>query len=147
MDKKQTNLSPELKEIYDRVMNTSATPKPNVTPTPPTQTPPQADKPSHPENQPAHAAAPSEMPKPGISMPSIPDAADQALTSSPPRPASTVDGTKPFSFSGTASTSKNDAKPGEKKSKISLPILIILGIAFIAVWGVFWLVMLGFINR
>lgn len=147
MDKKQTNLSPELKEIYDRVMNTSAAPKPSTPPTPP----PHVEAPSSahptPPSQALHETPPAPHTSAGITMPSLPDSADQALTSSPPRPVSIADGTKPFSFSGTASAPKEEAKPGGKKSGISLPILIVLGIAFIAVWGVFWLVILGFINR
>lgn len=150
MDKKQTNLSPELKEIYDRVMNTSATAKtaaPAAPPPPITPSPALSHTPPPPTPGPSPAAHPAPARPSEITMPSVPDTADGALTSSPPRPVSVVDGTKPFSFSGTASTPKEEAKPGEKKAGISMPILIVLGVAFVAVWGVFWLVILGFINR
>lgn len=141
--KKQTNLTPELKEIYDRVMNTSANSKPATATQPPIPPPTPINTPT--TTPPLHATPPPSPASSGLSMPSIPDAADSALTSSPPRPMSSVDGTKPFSFSGTAHTA--DSNSTDKKKGISLPLLIVLGVAFVAVWAVFWLVILGFINR
>ncbi len=157
--KKQTNLTPELKEIYDRVMNTSAAPKPAASPQspssplasptpPPTPASPTTPPPTSEPTMAPLGASPTTSP-PGIGMPNT-NTAEEALTSSPPRPVSQVDGTKPFSFSGTASSTpatKDTSAKSLKKPVISMPILIVLGIAFVAVWAVFWLVILGFISR
>jgi len=35
----------------------------------------------------------------------------------------------------------------KSKSKISLPVLIVLGLVFIIVWGLFWAIIFGFIKR
>lgn len=133
--KKQTNLTPELKEIYDRVMNTSAGSKTPTAPSSLPTTPPAANNP----------LPPTPAPSPSISIPTAPETADEALTSSPPRPVSAMDGTKPFSFSGTAHTTE-EANGTAKKKGLSLSILILLGIVFVSVWTFFCLVIFGFIK-
>lgn len=159
MDSKKTNLTPELKEIYDRVMNTqSAKDKPTPTPiAPPSTTPP----PLPPTNTPPLAppmphVPPQAVPSPAQSaqtIPSVQTPAEDALTSSPARPVSEGN---TFSFSGTVHNAPVDQKikdkkgevTGEKKkARLSLPILIALGIVFLIVWCVFWAVIFGFIKR
>jgi hypothetical protein len=147
MDPKKSNLTPELKEIYDRVMNTTATPK----------TPPKA--PVAPQVSKADTAPSmnSLNPAPSVNTaslnPSPPTPAEDALTNTPARPLSSQN---TFSFSGKAepmpeapSVSLDETVSKKKKSqmKLSLPILITLGIAFIIVWGLFWAVMFGIIKR
>lgn len=191
MDSKKTNLTPELKEIYDRVMNTSSAPQPTptvpTTPASPTSGAPTtlnslsgqpivADAmPANPLNPPtlpispippvagpstSGITAPAEsaglpsmpsMPASPDTMAGLPTPAEQALTNTPARPISEGN---TFAFNGTVKneTPANGAQPAAgavvaKKAKISLPILIILGIALIAVWGVFWALILGIIQR
>lgn len=197
MDAKKTNLTPELKEIYDRVMNASGKPSPI---SPSQAAPPLAQNPSIqsaqplPQSTPPSTSGPIVSPfggsdlntrpmtnlnipegltAPSTSMPSLPDiqtpgnamptmvapnmttaplttAADQALSSVPPRP---VNEGNTFSFNGTskqeapAPTSPGAMVATKKKSKISKPILIILGLAFIIVWGIFWAIIMGIIKR
>lgn len=202
MDGKKTNLTPELKEIYDRVMNTSggapATPPssqsqgvPPVTPTainpmdPPPVDPmatnhsiPTANQnPMNPMNvvqapaMPMTPGAPPVLPSdstptngtpimptfaaPGLTLspPTMdPTPAEQALTSTPARP---VTEGNTFAFGGghatpapaPAQTANGALTPAKKKAKISMPIIIVLGVAFVAVWGVFWAIIFGFIQR
>jgi hypothetical protein len=74
--------------------------------------------------------------------------ADQALTNGPPQP---VAGGGAFSYSGGNVKSSiphaNAQTAGKKKVKISKPILIALGVVFIIVWGVFWAIIFGIIQR
>lgn len=149
MDPKKSNLTPELKEIYDRVMNTTATPK----------TPPKA--PAAPPAPKADTTQTLSMdslnPAPSVNTASLnpapPTPAEDALTNTPARPLSSQN---TFSFSGKAEPMPEapsvslDETAGKKKKnqmKLSLPILIALGIAFILVWGLFWAVMFGIIKR
>lgn len=159
MDNKKTNLTPELKEIYDRVMNTTAPQK--VTSTPP---PVQPNVPaSTPLSPPVHTDIPNPLNAPPAAIPAMPlmppslntslggtTPAENALSSTPARPVSEIDN-KAFSFSGTAPTPpavpQTDKAIGKKESKMSLPVLIVIGIVFLVVWGVFWAIIFGFIKR
>lgn len=164
MDSKKTNLTPELKEIYDRVMNTSRqAQKPATAPTPPSPTPTTQAPPAAPTTQApplgmpvatsissSDAASPPSMaptPTPAVqsmgipSLPEMPTTAEDALTSTPARP---VTSGNTIAFSGNVKDTQTVAV--KKKSKISAPILIVLGIVFIAVWGVFWAVILGLVK-
>lgn len=134
--KKSANLTPELKEIYDRVMNT--------TPTPKLATPPPVQAPSALPQTPTSPQAPTPSPK-AQPVPSL-NAADEALSETPPRPLTTGN---TFSFNGTvkAQSDENSVATTKGKSKISLPILIVLGIVFIVVWAVFWAIIFGFIKH
>lgn len=148
MDPKKSNLTPELKEIYDRVMNTTATPKtppkaPTVPPAPKADTQAPAMNSLNPTPTANAASLNSQQPTP----------AEDALTNTPARPLSSQN---TFSFSGKAEPMPEapsvslDETVGKKKKnqmKLSLPILIVLGIAFIVVWGLFWAVMFGIIKR
>lgn len=126
MDSKQ-NLTPELKEIYDRVMNTpagakSATAQPTVTaqpttaPAPPTThngTPPPTASaiPAAPTMTPPTAAIPVP-PAPTIAEATPPVDSSEYLSSAQPRPLQDI-GTKPFSFSGkvVTATTADAVKP------------------------------------
>lgn len=177
MDSKKTNLTPELKEIYDRVMNTSGKPVTKVPPQAPVQSAPAAPPaapnpldpgltagpPPSPEHQPATTpqvpAMPAAPAPPAPSMPTMPNPensampeptpAEQALTNTPARPLSEGN---TFAFNGTV---KNPIKPAttptevttKKKAKISLPVIIVLGVVFIVAWGIFWAIALGLIQR
>lgn len=168
MDTKKTNLTPELKEIYDRVMNTSAgtpqsiTPKATSEPLLPTA-PPAPTQPAVSTNLPQQptitsvaplagtplgqqAAPVMPPPTPAPEMPSMPVTAEEALTNTPARP---LTGGNTFSYNGSPSpTIMNapQAKAAKGKFKMSLPILIAVGVVFIVVWGVFWAIILGFIK-
>lgn len=169
MDAKKANLTPELKEIYDRVMNTSNAPKtavnpaqgqiPQVPPIPqnPTVSSPQAPSmPSvgapiqadQPQNtalqQPQMDAAPQMPPLPGAPAMPPPTPAEEALTSAPARPLSEGGA---FAFNGNAKTASAPQAGEKKKARISKPILIVLGVVFVVVWGVFWAIIFGFIER
>ena len=175
MDTKKTNLTPELKEIYDRVMNTSATPQtstpkataepfqpsvppPPVQPATSTNLPPQpnaaATPPTGAAPQQQSATTPASPAMPPIeapSMPSMPASAEEALTSTPARP---LNEGNTFSFSGNTPTSAimnapqaAAAKAPKGKIKLTVPLLIGIGVVFIAVWGVFWAIILGFIKH
>lgn len=169
MDTKKTNLTPELKEIYDRVMNTSntsqVTPKATAEPLQPSVAPigaPNAPSPTVPQPvaatpQPSVSAQPAAtapvMPPPTASpsMPPMPGTAEDALSNTPPRP---IAEGNTFSFSGSAPSSSimnapqaAAAKAPKGKFKLSIPVLIAIGIVFIVVWGVFWAIIFGFIKR
>lgn len=203
MDAKKTNLTPELKEIYDRVMNTSSGPKPatpeanptsvgapaattldvagspvppivvpadmpapqQAAPSPvpgaPIAPPPLPQMPTTPLATPPPPAiampnlsmgGPPAMPEP-LQMPPIPTPAEQALSSTPARQVSEGN---TFSFSGTATPPPTTTPPvagapgktdGKKKMKLSLPVIIGLGVVFLIVWIVFWALVFGFIPR
>ncbi len=170
MDAKKTNLTPELKEIYDRVMNTKGTPvggngalpttPPPVATSLQTQMPQTADATQMPSlgTPPAMPAAPvMAQPAQAAQMPAAPNFgaqplgtnAEQALSSTPARPISEGN---TFAFNGGSvkpapGPSTQTAEGAKKKAKISLPILIVLGVVFIVVWGVFWAIVLGLIQR
>ena len=179
MDSKKTNLTPELKEIYDRVMNTSAAPKAPAAPPPlpttpaplvgaPTLTPPPTINPINAATSPQAPPMPQMPAAPTIGAPidspgmppppqmptmptdlGMPSPAEQALSNTPARPLSEGN---TFSFNGVAhapqpATATGAAVTPKKKAKISLPVLIVLGVVFIAVWGVFWAIIFGFIKR
>lgn len=174
MDSKKTTLTPELKEIYDRVMNTTGASQPQkpapADPTPPSSSPPpitlnQLDPAKTPppvltpppriDPMPQALQNPTIPPPPAPASPQMPSLspADQALTNTPLKPV--TDGNT-FAFNGATTDPKqqqapqapqaNAPAPEKKKSKISLPILIAVGAVFLIVWGVFWAVFLGIIN-
>lgn len=170
MDAKKTNLTPELKEIYDRVMNTKGTPVSAAggslpvsqnpaggsvppplpaTPGPVTPLPPAASSqmPSIGDIPAPQAAVATPQMAQTPEMPPL-GGAEQALTSTPARPISEGN---TFSFNGgsvkPAPAAAQASDTTKKKAKISLPILVVLGLAFIVVWGVFWAIVLGLIQR
>jgi hypothetical protein len=81
----------------------------------------------------------------------MPGTAEEALTSTPARPISEGN---TFSFKGSSTPAPVSSTPQEKaanppkgKLKISVPVLLVVGLVFIIVWGIFWAIILGFIKR
>jgi hypothetical protein len=91
-----------------------------------------------------------QLPNTNLGMsPMSPSPAEQALSNTPARPLSEGN---TFSFNGVAQPPQAaNGKPAtvaaKKGSKISLPILIVLGLVFVVIWGVFWAILFGFIKR
>ncbi len=142
--KKQQNLTPELKQIYERVMNTQVkkdTPQASATPQPATTTttPPPASPTTPPEN-----TAPATP-----QTPQAPAQNEAFLSSVPPRPI--TDSSKPFVFTGKAPKPEEHAQQPSgsptatptKSKKISTPIIVVLVVVLVIVWGVFWAKLLG----
>jgi len=155
-NKAPQNLSPDLKQIYDRVMNTpakggSVTPPPPSTPTstpPPIATP--TASPANPPQSVTVAPIVDNQPKPSAEInPTIPPQPpmqsvenEPFLTSAPPRPLQRSVGVKSFAL---GKEKKEDSKPAiagtatEKKGMSKVLIGILIGIFFIA-WTFFWVV-------
>lgn len=141
--KKQQNLTPELKQIYERVMNTQVKKDEPQAPAPQSTsstTPPPA--------APTIPVATSSTP----TTPTVPQAPAQNeafLSSVPPRPI--TDSSKPFVFTGKAPKPEEHAQQPSgspsatptKSKKISTPIIAVLVIVLVVVWGVFWAKLLG----
>ena len=148
-NKTPQNLSPDLKQIYDRVMNTPAA-KPAPT-APAAMTPP-----AIPTTPPATASpdisrpTPPAPPKPEVANPSVipqspmanvaPPTSNDFLSSTPPRPLQGSVGVQSFSLGKDKKeeTKIDDVKP-EKKG-ISRSLIIILGVVFFAAWTFFWVI-------
>lgn len=138
------DLSPDLKQIYDRVMNASAqgstTPQPPSTPT--TVATPQAEsvKPSTPQtpnnSQPTMPSVPPASPTPPT--PTAPQ--EPFLTSAAPRPLQGSVGVKSFSINKDDKEKNNAVKPGGEKKGLSKNLIIVLGIIFFGFWTFFWVV-------
>ncbi len=159
MDPKKQNLTPELKQIYDRVMNTQANPQttPNAAQTPgqaPTTTPG-----STAPTSPLGTTPPSTpiMPAPNAPVSGIPTSTPNStpgtmapnqpfLSSVPPRPV--TDDTKPFVFNGKAPAGANQTK-GESKlaglKKIPMPVIAAGAVVLIIVYGVICAKLFGLI--
>lgn len=164
MDDKKKNLTPELKQIYERVMNTPAGARTN----PNAQTQPQAQTPVTASPAPIQASQTAQTPPISQStqpqMPPIPAPTGPSVTPSqttlPPQPAQGVSFAAPqpvnpsgsFVFTGK---NNNTASPAptpiagqtmatKSGKKLSSPIIAILvGVLMIA-WGIFWAKIFGF---
>lgn len=148
-NKPPQNLSPDLKQIYDRVMNTpanggSATPPPPPASTPTPTTPPVAS----PQNQTVPPVAPQPKPSLEINPTISPQPPMQSaepepfLTSAPPRPLQGSVGVKSFALGKEKKAESSPAPAGakeEKKGMSKVLIAILIGIFFIA-WSFFWVV-------
>ena len=139
MDQKNQNLTPELKQIYNRVMNTQVKQPPApAASTGPITTPSNGGQVTPPTPQtttPQPIAQPSSLPtnQPSGTLPSV-----------PPRPL--TDDKKPFVFNGKVEGEQNDTQPGTHAAegkKISGSV-IVLGVAvLIIVWGLLWAKIFG----
>lgn len=153
--KKQQNLTPELKQIYERVMNTqvspntppapsaqTATPNPAmpaasfVMPPQPMQAQPVPEIPTMPQ-----AANPAAQPLPNNPMQESIPAQDQGGIAQKPLSANP----QPFVFSNKAPSAPQAADPNQPfvamnkpKKKMSNMIIGILVVVLIAVWTLFW---------
>ena len=134
MDPKKQELNPELKQIYERVMNTQvgapASPQSPISEQAPTQS-----VPPHPAIQtPAKATT-------NVTQ-------DPFQASAPQGPA--VD-TKPFVFTGNKVTTPQETHTPQSQSaaviskKMSEPIIAVLALILIVVWGLFWAKFFGLI--
>lgn len=151
MDSNKQNLTPELKAIYDRVMNTPVGSPPGGNPpapgsTPPTPTPPQPPTPSSSQPPPP---TPSEAPP--VPTPATPPESAAPLPSIPPRQIDTTD--KPFVFSASnkqeTKQEKHDSEQPQpeaastneapKKKLLSPPVMALGGVAFLILYAVIWL--------
>lgn len=151
MDPKKQDLSPELKEVYDRVMNTTAkptqTPPPAGGPNPSTPTPaaPAATvqvetQTSAPANEPNQSSAPTmvttTVQTPATSPTSQPAAAGNMPAGTAPAAAPTA-----FVFNGNKMTSdgKTTAAGKKKTPGFLIPLgVVILVIAWAAIWAKFF---------
>ena|SRR3990172_8370433 len=129
MDPKKQELNPELKEIYDRVMNTQV--KSEAQPqSAPSQPPPQAPQ--------APAAPPGTVWNPA--PPPSAEAKQDPFFSPPPQ--RSITDTKPFVFTGNKVTTPQEPNASQSQThtnkKISAPIIAVLVVVLIVVWALFW---------
>ncbi len=148
-NKTPQNLSPELKQIYDRVMNTPAKGAPNTTPPPPVSSvpTPQTAAPAPitvSTTSPApQGLTPSATANPIIILQPPTQSADlnqPFLTSTPPRPLQGSVGVKTFSMGKeNKEVNKPEGAIAVKKG-ISKTLIIILAAVFFAAWTFFWVI-------
>ena len=156
MDQKKQNLTPELKEIYDRVMNTQVQNAPGT----PMNGNDAAKTPPIPENHPQNtmtapaAPQPSPVPNPSPVPPPPPPAAAQPAQPTQPATNATSNPAAPnpigknsnFVFTGNkmttpAGTATVQVNSGGKK--ISGMVIVGLVLVLLAVWAVFWAKIFG----
>lgn len=136
--KKQQNLTPELKQIYERVMNTPVASQPTAqTPSQPAQTPPVT---TQPDAVKPNVSAQTPPPSPINQAPQTPNPAPPSTPPINPRPL--TGGGNQFTFSSKTQegqeVSKTNISPKGKKG-ISAPIIGVLIVTLIAVWSLFWM--------
>lgn len=142
MDPKKQDLSPELKEVYERVMNTRA-PTP-AAPTTPNATPqPAAAQPSvvPPTSQPTPAVPAAPTPVVAPPTPEAPKPADgasaQVVTPAAPGPTS-------FSFSGNKMTTPQGTTTNNAAKKKIPPFAIPIGVVVLIIaWAALWAKVFG----
>ncbi len=149
-NKPPQNLSPDLKQIYDRVMNTPAKGGATPTPPPPAQAAPVPPQPKTPatdsQNPPSSVPAgqkvaapsdnPSIQPQPPIQSA---ETSQPFLTSAPPRPLQGSVGVKSFALGKDKKEEPKAQASGEKKG-LSKTLIIILAVIFFVAWSFFWVV-------
>lgn len=147
MDPKKQDLTPELKQIYDRVMNTQVANKTpaglNSTPaTPISNSPPTTQVPSTNTTNTQWQSAATPLVNPTISQPATtPESVSQPFLSSvPPRP---ITETKPFVFTGKKIETSNASPEGNQvqangSKKMSGKIIAASVGVLIILWSVFW---------
>lgn len=162
MDPKKQALTPELKQIYDRVMSTQVSGQQaaaTTTPSTPQQTattPPVVPSTPEPTTTLGDLASVTTPPVatpvvPVSSAPVTPPPApvdNTFLSSTPPRP---LADTKPFVFSGKVEKPKEEAhndtvhaQPATGKKMSSKIIVMLVGV-LVVVWGLFWAKFFGLI--
>lgn len=153
--KKQQSLTPELKQIYERVMNTQVSP--NTPPAAPVQT---ATPTPSPVTPPVSAPVTPSQPMPSQPVPEIPTAppVTQPIANNPApnsTPAQNLGGIaqkplsanpQPFTFSNKAPSPTQAANPNQPfsattkpKKKMSGMIIGALVVVLVAVWTLFWI--------
>ncbi|KKQ96068.1 MAG: hypothetical protein A3C27_01450 [Candidatus Levybacteria bacterium RIFCSPHIGHO2_02_FULL_39_36] len=145
MDPKK-NLTPELKQIYDRVMNTQVKKPENPTETPsgPITNPVPSPIEANVTPSPLPSQEPIQQPSPNPAAPSPINTAptnEAFLSSVPPRP---LTDTKPFVFTGNKISSPqvktetgNQAHVSQNK-KLSGKIVAMFVVVLIVIWTLIW---------
>lgn len=148
MDPKKQELNPELKEIYDRVMNTQAKSEaqPQSAPSQPPPATPQA-----PAAPPGTVRNPAPPPPVGQNILRGATAeANQDPFFSPP-PQRSITDTKPFVFTGNKVTTPQAPYATQSQmnltssKRVSGPIIAVLVVVLIVVWTLFWAKFFGLI--
>ncbi|MDP3726999.1 MAG: hypothetical protein Q8Q96_01630 [bacterium] len=139
-----SGLDPKLKEAYERVMGTTippASPPPQQPPTvqestPPPVIPPQSPEPASLPQQPEPPSIPPAEPPPPEPpvAPVEPSPVPEAL---PPKPQQTVEQQPVHIATGFVAGAPNKEKRGGLK--ISPPVFIVLGVAFLVLYIFFWI--------
>ncbi len=127
MDPKKQDLNPELKQIYDRVMNTQVPNKPSGT-------------------EPLQNVTPTPSPQPSISTPQGPTQAAPL----PPQPAAPqpISEPKSFVFTGNKVITPQDGGQGTTQTagtKKGIPGILIgvLVVILVIAWGALWAKIFG----
>lgn len=148
MDPKKQELNPELKEIYDRVMNTQA--KSEAQPQSASSQPPPA-APQAPAAPPGTVLSPASPPPAGQSVLRGDTAEAKQDPFFSPQPQRSITDTKPFVFTGNKVTTpqtpyatQSQMNPTSSK-KVSGPIIAVLVVLLIVVWTLFWAKFFGLI--
>lgn len=140
-----TALNPQLKEMYDKVMNTPVQSKASSSSTSSIATSPSVPPPaSKPPAIPTNPLPPSGTPALSSVTPSVPAPSQPLSTQLPPMPNKTD---KPFTYSVKKNVVER-IEPTEKvehhKKGIPLGVLYGGGLVFVVGYLVFWLKVLGF---
>lgn len=145
MDDKKQALTPELKQIYERVMNTPSASSAPTTPAPPVvlpQTPPPAATAPSQTQQTIPATPPSAQTTTAPVTNTIP-----SLPSSQPRPLNDTGTSKPFVFTADVKKPGSTQQPidtdravmaKKEGKKLSGKVIILLVVVLVIVWSVFW---------
>jgi hypothetical protein len=153
MDKKQS-LTPELKQIYERVMNTplpAQSPPASTVPTPAKVSSPVVPV-SQPVSEPAHVVTPpSAVPQPSMAATHT-VVASPGITVHPAAPSVGASSTKTFVFTGSAASSTPAHTPAaahqtgvaKKGGFLNPKIMIFAGIAFFLIYAAVWLKVLNY---
>lgn len=146
MDQKKQNLTPELKEIYDRVMNTQVqnTPGAPMNGADAAKTPPIPE--NHPQNTMAAPSMPQATPNPTPVPPPPPTSAPAPSSAPNPAAPNPIGKSSNFVFTGNkmttpAGTTTVQVNTGGKK--ISGMVIVGLVVVLLAVWAVFWAKIFG----
>ncbi|MBI4091649.1 MAG: hypothetical protein HY427_00355 [Candidatus Levybacteria bacterium] len=143
MDPKKQELNPELKEIYDRVMNTQV--KSPSSPTSVSAGVPQPVSLANAQSDPT----PIKHVDPFASVQSAPTSVSAPQSGAPQPGASASAQSAPFVFTGNKVTTPQEPTAFQSQTstnkKISTPIIAVLVVVLIVVWALFWAKFFGLI--
>ncbi|OGH18619.1 MAG: hypothetical protein A2868_02545 [Candidatus Levybacteria bacterium RIFCSPHIGHO2_01_FULL_40_15b] len=149
MDPKKQELNPELKEIYDRVMNTQAKSEAQSQSAPPQ--PLQTTSVPTPVKQAAPFANAENAPT-AVSAPPAGGAPPGTVWNPAPQPGSFASAqSAPFVFTGNKVTTPQTPHATQSQTnlasskKISGPIIVVLVVILIVMWALFWAKFFGVI--